>query len=101
MPRFWQEGVGSCHIYMTLNSAQGINFKDHFKMARTELGMKRVRAHGILNDDVGIYKEVNGVPSYNWTRLDSIFDYLVPVGTVIASLEGRSGRQVLRYVLPF
>jgi xylan 1,4-beta-xylosidase len=78
-PRFWQEAIGSCHIYMTLNSAQKLNFKDHFALGATELGMKRVRAHGILNDDVGIYKEVNGTPVYNWTRLDSIFDYLVSI----------------------
>lgn len=79
MPRFWQEGVGSCHIYMVLNSAQNINMKEHFRMAVQELGMKRIRAHGILNDDVGIYREVNGVPAYNWTRLDSIYDFLVSI----------------------
>lgn len=80
MPRFWQEGVGSCHIYMVLNSAQNINFKEHFKMAVTELGMKRIRAHGILNDDVGIYKEVNGVATYDWKNLDLIYDFLVEIG---------------------
>jgi xylan 1,4-beta-xylosidase len=79
LKKFWQEGVGSCHIYMTLNSAQGINFKDHYAMAARELGMKRIRAHGILNDDVGIYKEINGDPVYNWKNLDSIYDYLVSV----------------------
>src|SRR3954468_19248813 len=56
-PRFWQESVGSCHIYMVLNSAQGLNFKQHFALAAKELGMKRIRAHGLLDDDVGIYKE--------------------------------------------
>lgn len=78
-PRFWQEAVGSCHIYMTLNSAQGINFKPHFTMAAKELGMKRIRAHGLLDDDVGIYKEVNGTPSYNWKNMDSIFDFLLSI----------------------
>lgn len=78
-PRFWQEGVGSCHIYMTLNSAQGLNFKDHYALAATELGMKRIRAHGILNDDVGIYKETNGAAVYDWKNLDAIMDYLVSI----------------------
>jgi xylan 1,4-beta-xylosidase len=79
LKKFWAEGVGSCHIYMTLKSAQDINFKPHYALAASELGMKRVRAHGILDDDVGIYKEVNGAPVYNWKNLDSIYDYLVSI----------------------
>ena len=78
-PRFWQEAIGSDHIYMTLNSAQRINFKEHFALGASELGMKRIRAHGLLNDDVGIYKEANGVPVYNWRNFDSIMDYLVSI----------------------
>lgn len=80
LKKFWQEGVGSCHIYMTINSAQNINFQDHYRMAAKELGMKRIRAHGILDEDVGIYKEVNGAPVYDWKNLDSIYDFIVHQG---------------------
>ena len=81
LKKFWQEGVGSCHIYMTLKSAQpGLNFKDHYALAARELGMKRIRAHGIFDEDVGIYKEVNGQVTYEWKNLDSIYDYIVKVG---------------------
>ena len=78
--KFWQEGVGSCHIYMTINSAQHLDFKDHYALAARELGMKRIRAHGILDEDVGIYKEANGQAVYDWKNMDAIYDYIVSIG---------------------
>lgn len=53
--RFWQAAIGSDHMYMVIDSARtGINLKGAYGLAASELGMKRVRGHGIFNDDVGI-----------------------------------------------
>ncbi|HVJ19377.1 MAG TPA: MYXO-CTERM sorting domain-containing protein [Polyangiaceae bacterium] len=78
--RFWQESVGADHLYTVLGSAEGANAQSAYTMAATELGMKTVRGHGILNDDVGIYSEVGGQPAYNWTNYDQIMDYILSQG---------------------
>jgi xylan 1,4-beta-xylosidase len=79
--RFWQAAVGSDHMYMVVDSARtGINLQGAYALAARELGMKRVRGHGIFDDDVGIYHEVGGQPSYTWTNLDKIFDYITSIG---------------------
>jgi xylan 1,4-beta-xylosidase len=78
--RFWEKCVGSDHFYTVIKSGYGGNIKSAYALAKNELGMQSVRAHGILNDDVGIYKEVNGVPVYNFANYDSIMDYIVSLG---------------------
>jgi xylan 1,4-beta-xylosidase len=78
--RFWEKCVGSDHMYTVIQSGYGGNIRGAYKIAKEELGIKSVRGHGILNDDVGIYKEVNGVPAYNWRNYDTIMDYVVSLG---------------------
>jgi xylan 1,4-beta-xylosidase len=79
--RFWQAAVGSDHMYMVIDSARtGLNLKGAYGLAASELGMKRVRGHGIFDDDVGVYHEVNGQPTYTWGNLDKIFDYITSIG---------------------
>lgn len=78
--RFWQASVGSDHLYTVLGSAEGATAQSAYKMAATELGMRSIRGHGILNDDVGIYSEVNGQPAYKWDNYDKIIDYIVSLG---------------------
>ncbi|HWZ92421.1 MAG TPA: hypothetical protein VNW92_26330 [Polyangiaceae bacterium] len=78
--RFWQESVGSDHMYTVIGSAEGTTALSAYQMAATELGMKAVRGHGILDDDVGIYSEVNGSPVYNFSNYDKIIDAIVALG---------------------
>jgi len=79
--RFWQAAVGSDHMYMVIDSARtGVNLKSAYGLAARELGMRQVRGHGIFDDDVGIYHEVNGQPTYTWDKLDQIFDYITSIG---------------------
>ncbi|MDB5105942.1 MAG: glycoside hydrolase [Fibrobacteres bacterium] len=79
--RFWENCVGSDHFYTVLHSGYGGNIQSAYAVAKKELGMKSVRAHGILNDDVGIYKEDGaGNPSYNWKNYDSIMDFITSLG---------------------
>src|SRR4051794_5676704 len=63
-PRFWSAAVGTGTASLTLRS----DLQTHYKIGNRELGMQRVRGHGVLNDDIGIYK---GPGSYDWTKFDT------------------------------
>ncbi|MCK4796912.1 MAG: glycoside hydrolase, partial [Spirochaetes bacterium] len=83
--KFWLESVGSTHMgmvnysnYHEQDSPIPLNLRNAYKIAANELGFKRVRGHGILNDDVGIYSEDgNGYPVYTWDKFDELMDFIV------------------------
>jgi xylan 1,4-beta-xylosidase len=45
-----------------------------------ELGFRYIRFHAIFHDVLGTYKEVNGKPVYDWTKIDYLYDKLLGVG---------------------
>ena len=51
-PRFWAASVGTGTASLTLRA----DLQTHYKIGNRELGFQRVRGHGVLNDDMGIYK---------------------------------------------
>ena len=51
-PRFWSAAFGTGTASLTLRS----DLQTHYKIGNRELGMQRVRGHGVLSDDIGIYK---------------------------------------------
>ena len=63
-PHFWSTCVGTGTASLTLRS----DLQTHYQIANRELGMQRVRGHGVLNDDMGIYK---GAGSYDFTKFDA------------------------------
>jgi xylan 1,4-beta-xylosidase len=78
--------VGSEHLTQLFYgpNERGINvgeeFAQAFRMAHAELGVDRVRAHGILMDDLGVYSELNGSPAYDFTGVDRVYDRLIGLG---------------------
>lgn len=45
--------------------------------AKQQCDFKYIRMHGLLTDDMGVYKEdKNGNPIYNWQYIDELYDYL-------------------------
>ena len=72
-PRFWAASVGTGTASLTLRA----DLQTHYKLANRELGMQRVRGHGVLSDDMGIYK---GPGSYDWTNLDTYLNAIVSAG---------------------
>lgn len=72
-PRFWSASVGTGTASLTLRS----DLQTHYKIANRELGMMRVRGHGVLNDDIGTYK---GPGSYDWTKFDTYLTAIVSAG---------------------
>lgn len=50
------------------------------KIAKDELGFRYIRFHAIFHDVLGTYKEVDGKPVYDWTRIDYLYDQLLKIG---------------------
>jgi xylan 1,4-beta-xylosidase len=50
------------------------------RTAKSELGFRYIRFHGIFHDVLGTYKIVDGKPSYDWTKIDGLYDQLLSMG---------------------
>jgi xylan 1,4-beta-xylosidase len=97
LPHFWNTyGLGRMGLYLSQSqlpaafqaqdkmSFDGRRWSDVLKAHTTDavanLGLTSVRAHGLFHDDIGIYSEPGGTPTYNFMRSDIIFDFLVENG---------------------
>jgi xylan 1,4-beta-xylosidase len=86
LPHFWNTfGTGEMPLF--LNTARSVGsaswaqvLKDHVTDGVKNLGVKSLRQHGLFHDDVGIYKEVDGAPVYDFTKSDQIFDFFLAQG---------------------
>lgn len=76
----WRFCVGTGRIGLALQK----EYMDLLAMVQKEIGFKYIRGHGLLCDDVGIYREdmVDGEirPFYNFTYIDRIFDSFLEMG---------------------
>jgi xylan 1,4-beta-xylosidase len=63
-PHFWSAAFGTGKAKLALRG----DWQTHYAIGNRELGAQRVRGHGILNDEMGLWK---GTGSYNWTSLDT------------------------------
>lgn len=50
------------------------------EIARAELGFRYIRFHAIFHDDMGVYREVDGQPVYDFTRIDALYDRFLAMG---------------------
>src|ERR1035437_1762761 len=41
--------------------------------AHRECGFEYIRMHGLFDDDMGVYRENNGKPEYNWQYIDELY----------------------------
>lgn len=61
--------------------ALGEGLRRENKQLHDLLGIRYVRAHGILSDDLGVYREdSSGHPIYNWTGVDQLYDMVLADG---------------------
>ena len=72
---FWQLCVGADHPGILLRSAN----LEHLWLAHGELGFKYIRFHGIFHDDMNAYREENGKPVYDFTRIDAVYDAILQI----------------------
>ncbi|MBU2665458.1 xylan 1,4-beta-xylosidase [Actinoplanes bogorensis] len=88
LPRVWEAMVGSEHLsHMLLVETTGghvigADLTAALHRVHDELGVRSVRAHHILGDDNGVYREVDGEPVHDFTRVDEIFDLVRSLGLV-------------------
>jgi xylan 1,4-beta-xylosidase len=55
-------------------------FEEALRLAHDELGAERVRAHAILHDDLGVYREEDGEPHYDFSRVDEVYERVLAAG---------------------
>jgi xylan 1,4-beta-xylosidase len=76
----WKFCVGTGRLGLALQK----EYLDHLKLVQEKIGFQYIRGHGLLSDDVGIYREVeiNGElkPFYNFTYIDRIIDSYLDLG---------------------
>jgi len=76
-PHFWEETFGSGRAILALRE----NYRRDLKEVHDSVGMRYVRFHAILHDEVGVYDEDEaGKPVYNFTYVDQIYDGLLDRG---------------------
>ena len=67
---FWQDCVGADHPGILLRKGN----LEHLRMTYNEIGFKYIRFHGIFADDMEAYREVDGRPTYNFDKIDAVYD---------------------------
>lgn len=86
LPRPWRPMIGSEHLSHTLSSDTtggrviGEELSSALRAAAEELGVWSVRAHAILGDDLGVYREVDGEPVHDFTGVDRVYDHIRALG---------------------
>jgi xylan 1,4-beta-xylosidase len=78
LPHIWEECVGSDRAAITLRES----WRQDMDLARAELGAKRVRFHGILNDELGVLTKTiqRGSGTANFRNVAEVYDGLVARG---------------------
>ena len=84
--RPWRPMIGSEHLSHMLSTDTtgdrviGEELTSALKAAHDELGVSHVRAHAILGDDLGVYREVDGEPVHDFAGVDRVYDHLRSIG---------------------
>jgi len=85
--RPWRHMVGSEHLSHLVSTdrtgGREIGSELRAALARThsELGVQTVRAHGILCDDLGVYRSAaDGSAVYDWSGIDRVYDTVLALG---------------------
>ncbi len=76
LPHFWEHTIGSGHATLALRA----DWQRQLRRCREELGMRHVRFHGLLSDDVGTLTIQMDKPLYSFFNADQIIDFLLSIG---------------------
>jgi len=86
LDRPWEPMIGSERLSYLLREDRtggrviGTELREALRIARDEFGVRAVRAHGILCDDLGVYTESRGRPVYSFAGIDRVYDALMEGG---------------------
>jgi xylan 1,4-beta-xylosidase len=74
--RSYMECVGAGRA----NEGLRADWQRQLRMVKQECGFKYIRFHGLLSDDMGVYKEDKaGNAQYNYQYIDELFDFLLSI----------------------
>lgn len=79
LPHVWEECAGSDRAAITLRESWRLDLERWHK----EAGLKRVRFHGIFNDELGVYAPSilnRGKAALNFQNIDQVYDGLLARG---------------------
>ena len=63
------------------NEGLRADWQQQLAIVKKECGFKYIRMHGLLTDDMGVYREdENGTPRYNYQYIDVLYDYILSIG---------------------
>src|SRR3989339_1540433 len=73
----FQECVGAGRA----NEGLRADWQQQLEYVKKECDFKFIRMHGLLTDDMGVYREDrNGNPEYNYQYVDVLFDFILSIG---------------------
>ncbi|AIE83678.1 GH39 family glycosyl hydrolase [Fimbriimonas ginsengisoli] len=59
------------------NEGLRADWQRQLRQAKEACGFEYIRMHGLLTDDMGVYREERGKAVYNWQYIDELYDFLV------------------------
>ena len=62
------------------NEGLRADWQRQLTIAHRECGFEYIRMHGLFTDDMGVYRDYNGKPEYNWQYIDELYDFLHSIG---------------------
>ncbi|MGO4378098.1 glucoamylase family protein [Pseudoduganella sp. RAF19] len=72
----WEACIGSGRATLALRA----DWQDQLQRVREELGMRQVRFHSMLDDDMGTLFCYQDQPRYDFYNIESFFDFLLDIG---------------------
>lgn len=73
----WRRCVGAGR------AAEGLraDWQRQLKFIKAQCGFEYLRMHGLLGDDMGVYREdAAGQAQFNWQYIDEVYDFLLGIG---------------------
>jgi xylan 1,4-beta-xylosidase len=83
VPHFWSRCVGTGGAQLCLDA----NWKAHAKIAVQEAGFQAFRGHLILSASNPISWNGSGTPTFNWSKFDQIYGFLVDTLKTVPIVE--------------
>jgi xylan 1,4-beta-xylosidase len=86
LQRPWRAMIGSEHLSLLLSEdlvggrPLGAELTEALHLMHERIGVSTVRAHGILCDDLGVYREVDGLPVHDFSGIDRVYDAVLAIG---------------------
>ncbi len=76
LPHFWEHTIGSGHATLALRE----DWRVQMRRTHAEIGMRYVRFHGLLSDDMGTLIRQSDQLLYSFFNADQVFDFLLSIG---------------------